>query len=249
MSRPAEDGRIAPAATALTRGHPRGAAGRDRQLERAKLVERRIDGAARIGCGDRRVAKSDGVEGDVEMMDPDERLVGQSARDRHVVSDPHRWQQVRLDRTPDELVPQREAVVVLTDEAVFDRLVEPVVEVGVEDAVPTTRRVRRARRPAGEPALNSSAMAASPARPNGRPAGAIRRRARRASGDRAPMRASTRSWKDDVSEDTGELAARGQQLLGDERATAGSLRDDDEDAALTVVPPRSLRSAGRAHRA
>ncbi len=90
------------------------------------------------------------IKRDAEVMHRDERLLAQGARHRRVMPDPHRRQQVGFDGVPDELVAERETILVLTDESVLDRLLEPVGQVGVQDPVAATRCVRRARRATGE---------------------------------------------------------------------------------------------------
>ena len=70
----------------------------------------------------------------------------------------------------------------------------------------------------------------SASRSSGRLAGASRRRTRRASGDRAAIRARTMSWNDDVSDDGRQLATCREELLRDQGSASGSFRDDDQHA-------------------
>ena len=138
---------------------------------------------------------------------------------------------------------------------------EPAAQVGVEDAVAAPRTRRRsagAGRSVVDLEVGRDAPRAAPAS-SGRPAGAISRRTRRHSRERIDQ-----PGDDELVERAGErrrrqLAAGGEQLLGDERQAAGALGDEqqqagrgpfaldplDEDGELVAVERRQGQPLGR----
>ena len=138
-------------------------------------------------------------------------------------------QQVRLDRLRDELVADLEPLIrPLDEEAVVDRLDDAGAEVRVEHAVAASRAGRRARRQALDEPLEGrrdGRQLATVQRPAGRgeepqDAPALRRAAGQAREDQLVERRAERQ--------AGQLAAGGEDLLGDQRVAAGALGDEQQ---------------------
>ena len=138
-------------------------------------------------------------------------------------------QEVVLDRLRDELVADLEAPVrPLDEEAVVDRLHDAGPQVRVEHAVAAARPRRRSRRQALDEPLERR-------RDRGELAAVERPAGRREEPEDAPALrgAAGEAREDELFErraegQAGQLAAGGEDLLGDQRVAAGALGDEEQ---------------------
>ena len=257
------EGRHVRAAVTLTRptaGRPGGQAidRGQRKLDVTEGILRRVDRLGPTGRVDRRVLRLERRVGLIPVAGCGRRMGGKTSRQREVVTVTLARQQVRGHGPADELVAEVDGHPVELEHPVRDPFGEAGGEIGVEDAFPAARRVRRARRPAalgrqlvrgGHIGQLGGAQGAACRSEQPEDAPALRRSKPHAGDDQVFERARQRC--------AGQLAPGSEEFLGNERVAARALRHEHEgrtrwplaldpfDQVRKVAPPQRIERQPR----
>ena len=216
---------------------------RQRQLERGQLVGRGVAGAGERGRLDRGGPGRVRVVADQPVPGHGRRRAAQARREGGVVAGPGDRQQVARDGPPDRCVPERDRPSPVSTRNPFASASLPAgPQVGVE------RRRRPSRGPVterGAERVVSTSNAAATAASWSAAERAVGQR-QQAQDPAAFLRADRQAGDDQLVERAGQrgarqLAAGGEQLLGDERQAARTARRRAAAGWPTPVRPRSPR--------
>ena len=200
------------------------------KLERLQLVGRGVPLGGQIGGGDGRLTCGGSVVGLEPVVGGRRREIAESRGQRGVVPSQRQGEQVALDGRSDELVSEADRIIALDQETVLDALGESRGKVGVEDPVAAPEHVGGARGRAVRLDLEVGGD-------RGQLLGIERAPGRRDEAQHSPAfhRTNGEAAHHELVQRAGErrggqLAAGGQEFLGDERAAAGPLGHEQEQA-------------------
>jgi hypothetical protein len=228
------------------RGSSGGAGPAERRRRKLREEERQLEGDERVLRGVGRLGPARRVDGGGERpirhggLHPVPgrftRVGDEPGRERDVEAAPDAWQEVRRGGPPDVLVAEGDAVLLLEEDPLFDRLVEPGREVRIEAGVAAPGPAGGARREAVRGRLERAGDVGELVPGDGTTGECQQPQQAPAFGAATGQAGDHEIVEGAGQARVGDLAAGREQLLGDERQAARPVGHEDQGGAGRALP-------------